>query len=58
MQAALTSRGHHIVTAAIGHARSTPDVYLHIVLPEAAASRAALLEQHAALYLAPGEEQA
>ena len=50
VQAALTSRGHRIVNAAIGHARSTPDVYLHIVLPEAAAYHAPLLEQHAALY--------
>jgi aspartyl-tRNA(Asn)/glutamyl-tRNA(Gln) amidotransferase subunit A len=50
VQAALKSWGHRIVDIAIGLARSTPDVYLHIVLPEAAAYHAPLLEQHASLY--------
>ena len=51
LKASLKSRRRHrLVKALIGHARSTPDVYLHIVLPEAAAYHAPLLEQHAALY--------
>jgi len=50
LQAALTSRGHVIVDVTIGLARSTPDVYLHIVLPEAAAYHARTLAQHADRY--------
>ena len=50
LRVALKSSGHVIVDVTIGLARSTPDVYLHIVLPEAAAYHAPSLEQHADLY--------
>ena len=49
----LESSGHETVTVEIEHASWTPDVYLHIVLPEAAAYHAPLLERHASSY-SPG----
>ena len=49
----LRDAGHTIRDLAIDHARSTPDVYLHIVLPEASRYHARLLERYAALY-SPG----
>jgi aspartyl-tRNA(Asn)/glutamyl-tRNA(Gln) amidotransferase subunit A len=50
---ALKSRGHRVIDVDIGLASSTPDIYLHIVLPEAAAYHAPLLERHASSY-SPG----
>ncbi|HET7216496.1 MAG TPA: amidase [Vicinamibacterales bacterium] len=52
-RAALTSAGHTVRDVEIAHAQWTPDVYLHIVLPEAARYHAAWLERHAAAY-SPG----
>jgi aspartyl-tRNA(Asn)/glutamyl-tRNA(Gln) amidotransferase subunit A len=49
----LRDAGHTIRDLVIDHARSTPDVYLHIVLPEASRYHARVLERHAALY-SPG----
>ena len=49
----LESSGHETVNVEIEHAGWTPDVYLHIVLPEAAAYHAPLLERHASSY-SPG----
>jgi aspartyl-tRNA(Asn)/glutamyl-tRNA(Gln) amidotransferase subunit A len=49
----LRDAGHTIRDLAIDHARSTPDVYLHIVLPEASRYHARWLERYAALY-SPG----
>ena len=49
----LRDAGHTIRDLAIDRARSTPDVYLHIVLPEASRYHARLLERYAALY-SPG----
>jgi aspartyl-tRNA(Asn)/glutamyl-tRNA(Gln) amidotransferase subunit A len=50
---ALLARGHTVLDMEIAHAAWTPDVYLHIVLPEAAAFHARALETHAAQY-SPG----
>ena len=49
----LTSSGHRVVDVEIDLSRSTPDIYLHIVLPEAATCHAPLLERHAESY-SPG----
>ena len=46
----LQAAGHETVDVEIEHARWTPDIYLHIVLPEAAAYHAPLLERHASSY--------
>lgn len=51
--ASLSSAGHAITEVAIAHAAWTPDVYLHIVLPEAKRYHTALLAQHGDLY-SPG----
>ncbi len=50
---ALTAAGHEIRTVKIEHAVRTPDVYLHIVLPEASWYHGPLLETHADRY-SPG----
>jgi aspartyl-tRNA(Asn)/glutamyl-tRNA(Gln) amidotransferase subunit A len=50
---ALIAAGHEVRTVAIDHAARTPDVYLHIVLPEASWYHAPLLETHADHY-SPG----
>lgn len=50
---ALLASGHRVLDVEIAHARSTPDIYLHIVLPEAARYHAPMLEQHASSY-SPG----
>jgi aspartyl-tRNA(Asn)/glutamyl-tRNA(Gln) amidotransferase subunit A len=50
---ALSAAGHEIRTVAIEHAVRTPDVYLHICLPEASWYHAPLLETHADCY-SPG----
>jgi len=50
---ALTAAGHEIRTVKIEHADRTPDVYLHIVLPEASWYHGPLLETHADRY-SPG----
>ena len=50
---ALIAAGHEIRTVAIDHAVRTPDVYLHICLPEASWYHAPLLETHADRY-SPG----
>jgi len=50
---ALSAAGHEIRTVAIEHAVRTPDVYLHICLPEASWYHASLLEAHADRY-SPG----
>ncbi len=42
----LTAAGHEVTDIAIAHAEWTPDVYLHIVLPEASAYHASTLESH------------
>jgi aspartyl-tRNA(Asn)/glutamyl-tRNA(Gln) amidotransferase subunit A len=52
-RAALLGAGHDVRDVEIEHARWTPDVYLHIVLPEAARYHAISLEQHARSY-SPG----
>jgi aspartyl-tRNA(Asn)/glutamyl-tRNA(Gln) amidotransferase subunit A len=49
----LEAAGHHVETVAIDRAAWTPDVYLHIVLPEASWYHAQLLESHADGY-SPG----
>ena len=49
----LESSGHETVNVEIEHAGWTPDVYLHIVLPEASSYHAPLLERHASSY-SPG----
>ena len=49
----LRDAGHRVRDVEIAHARSAPDVYLHIVLPEAAWYHAPMLERHAASY-SPG----
>jgi aspartyl-tRNA(Asn)/glutamyl-tRNA(Gln) amidotransferase subunit A len=53
VQRALASRGHAIVNVDLPHADWTPDVYLHIVLPEASWYHTPLLERHASSY-SPG----
>jgi aspartyl-tRNA(Asn)/glutamyl-tRNA(Gln) amidotransferase subunit A len=50
---ALTAAGHEIRTITIEHAARTPDVYLHIVLPEASWYHGPMLETHADRY-SPG----
>ena len=50
---ALERAGHAVSDVAIAHAERTADVYLHIVLPEAAWYHAPLLERHAPAY-SPG----
>jgi aspartyl-tRNA(Asn)/glutamyl-tRNA(Gln) amidotransferase subunit A len=52
-RAALEHARHSIADVAITHAERTADVYLHIVLPEAAWYHAPLLERHADKY-SPG----
>jgi aspartyl-tRNA(Asn)/glutamyl-tRNA(Gln) amidotransferase subunit A len=47
---ALEAAGHTIRDVEIAHASWTPDVYLHIVLPEAAQYHAPLLERFASRY--------
>jgi aspartyl-tRNA(Asn)/glutamyl-tRNA(Gln) amidotransferase subunit A len=49
----LARAGHPVVDIEIERAEITPDVYLHIVLPEASAYHAPLLEQYADAY-SPG----
>ena len=49
----LQAAGHDTVDVEIEHASWAPDVYLHIVLPEASAYHAPLLERHASSY-SPG----
>lgn len=53
VQESLRARGHTIVNIELPHAEWTPDVYLHIVLPEAAAFHALRLDGYAELY-SPG----
>ncbi len=50
---ALTDAGHVVVDLEIAHAEWTPDVYLHVMLPEASWYHASLLERHASSY-SPG----
>jgi aspartyl-tRNA(Asn)/glutamyl-tRNA(Gln) amidotransferase subunit A len=52
-RAALERAGHSFSEVAIAHAERTADVYLHIVLPEAAWYHAPLLREHAGKY-SPG----
>ena len=47
---ALSRRGHTIVDADLPHAHWTPDVYLHIVLPEASCYHAPLLDAYGDRY--------
>ena len=47
---ALARAGHEIRTVAVEHAPLTPDVYLHIVLPEASWYHATLLAEYADRY--------
>jgi aspartyl-tRNA(Asn)/glutamyl-tRNA(Gln) amidotransferase subunit A len=49
----LAAGGHSLADVPIAHAERTPDVYLHIVLPEASWYHAPLLESHADGY-SPG----
>ena len=53
VETALKAAGHSTRRVRIERAEITPDVYLHIVLAEAARYHAPLVETHAALYL-PG----
>jgi aspartyl-tRNA(Asn)/glutamyl-tRNA(Gln) amidotransferase subunit A len=46
----IQSAGHVVRDVEVAHASWTPDVYLHIVLPEAAQFHAPFLEQFASLY--------
>ena len=50
---ALSQAGHTVREVSVEHADWTPDVYLHIVLPEASCYHAPLLEAHGNLY-SPG----
>ena len=50
---ALVAAGHRVRTVTIEHASRTPDVYLHIVLPEASWYHTPLLAEHADRY-SPG----
>ena len=50
---ALTRDGHRVVDVDIARAEWTPDVYLHIMLPEASWYHAPLLERYASRY-SPG----
>lgn len=49
----LEQAGHRVVDVTIAHAEWTPDVYLHIVLPEASAYHAEMLDEHPQAY-SPG----
>ena len=49
----LREAGHQVQDLEIEHARWTPDVYLHIVLPEASWYHAATMDEHAEAY-SPG----
>lgn len=42
----LERAGHRVVDVTVAHAEWTPDVYLHIVLPEASAYHAEMLDKH------------
>jgi Asp-tRNA(Asn)/Glu-tRNA(Gln) amidotransferase A subunit family amidase len=53
VRSSLTAGGHTVTDVSIAHAERTPDVYLHIVLPEASWYHAPLLERYADRY-APG----
>jgi len=53
VRTALTEAGHSLRDVEVAHARVTPDVYLHIVLPEASRYHAATLATHADRY-SPG----
>lgn len=53
VRALLEASGHDLIDVEIEHASWTPDVYLHIVLPEACSYHAPLLERHASSY-SPG----
>jgi aspartyl-tRNA(Asn)/glutamyl-tRNA(Gln) amidotransferase subunit A len=53
VRASLSAAGHTVNSVAIEDAAWTPDVYLHIVLPEAAQYHAPMLASHAAAY-SPG----
>jgi aspartyl-tRNA(Asn)/glutamyl-tRNA(Gln) amidotransferase subunit A len=53
VRAELAAAGHETIDVEIEHARTTADVYLHIVLPEASWHHAPLLERHASSY-SPG----
>ena len=53
VRTALTEAGHGVVDVEIAHAEWTPDVYLHVMLPEASWYHASLLERHASSY-SPG----
>ncbi|HEY0875573.1 MAG TPA: amidase family protein, partial [Vicinamibacterales bacterium] len=53
VRARLTAAGHTIREVEIPNAEMTPDVYLHIVLPEASQYHAPLLARHADAY-SPG----
>jgi aspartyl-tRNA(Asn)/glutamyl-tRNA(Gln) amidotransferase subunit A len=50
---ALEATGHRLRRVDVGDAEMTPDVYLHIVLPEASAYHAPMLEKYAERY-SPG----
>ena len=50
--AALRAAGHSIVDVTVDHASWTPDVYLHIVLPEASRYHRPMLEQYGGRYTA------
>lgn len=50
---ALTAAGHKVADIEVAHAAWTPDVYLHIMLPEASWYHAPTLERHATSY-SPG----
>ena len=50
---ALAAAGHTVRTVAVEHASRTPEIYLHIVLPEASWYHAPLLAAHADRY-SPG----
>ena len=52
-RAALAGAGHSISEVAIAHAERTPEVYLHVMLPEASWYHAPLLREHADKY-SPG----
>lgn len=52
-RATLERGGHSVTDVTVSHARHTPDVYLHISLPEAAWYHAPLLAAHADKY-SPG----
>jgi aspartyl-tRNA(Asn)/glutamyl-tRNA(Gln) amidotransferase subunit A len=45
-RAGLEAAGHRVIDVPVEHAEWTPDVYLHIVLPEASAFHAPMLESH------------